>query len=125
MPRFSKRSLNKLSTCHEDIQKVLKEAIKYFDFSVLCGHRDKQTQDEAYYQGFSKLKFPYSKHNKKPSLAVDVAPYPIDWQDTLRFSFIAGVILTISNQMGVKLEWGGHWKRFKDYPHFQLKNIKK
>ena len=121
MAKFGKRSRSNLATCHADIQKVLNEAIKYFDFSVICGYRGKKAQNEAYKKGFSKLKFPLGKHNKKPSLAVDLAPYPIDWKDNLRFAFMAGVIMTIADQMGIELEWGGHWKSFKDYPHFQLK----
>ena len=124
MAKFGKRSLSNLETCHPSIQKVLSEAIKYFDFSVLCGYRNQEDQDKAYSDGFSKVKFPNGKHNTNPSLAVDIAPYPINWDDISRFHFMAGVILTVANQLNIELEWGGNWKSFKDYPHFQLKNKK-
>ena len=34
MPTFGTRSLLQLETCHEDIRRVLNEAIKHADFSV-------------------------------------------------------------------------------------------
>ena len=31
MPRFGKTSKRRLATCHEDLQEILNEVIKYFD----------------------------------------------------------------------------------------------
>ena len=58
MPKFSKRSLENLRTCHQDIQAVLNEAIKYVDFSVTCGHRGQYEQDKAFVEGKSKIRWP-------------------------------------------------------------------
>ena len=121
MPKFGKESQTNLAECHQDIQKVLNEAIKYFDFTVLCGYRGKEEQDKAFKDGFSSVKFPDGKHNQKPSFAADCVPYPIDWKDTARFYFMAGVITTIAKQMNIQLEWGGFWKKKPDCPHFELK----
>jgi peptidoglycan L-alanyl-D-glutamate endopeptidase CwlK len=128
MPKFGKTSKQRLAECHQDIQKVLLEAIKYTDFSVICGFRDKDAQDKAYAAGKSQVKWPNGKHNCYPSVAVDVAPYPIGWNDTSRFYYLAGVIMTIAKQMEVKLRWGGDWdgdgifkdERFPDLGHFEL-----
>ena len=72
MPRFGKTSKRRLATCHEDLQEILNEVIKYFDCSVLCGHRGEADQNKAYESGHSKVKWPNGRHNKKPSIAVDI-----------------------------------------------------
>jgi peptidoglycan L-alanyl-D-glutamate endopeptidase CwlK len=121
MPSFSSVSKERLKECDSRIQTVLNEAIKYYDFSVLCGHRGEEEQNEAYRKGHSKLKYPQSNHNKNPSKAVDVAPYPIDWKNHKRFYFLAGIILLIAKKKNISLRWGGHWKNFVDLPHFEIK----
>jgi peptidoglycan L-alanyl-D-glutamate endopeptidase CwlK len=120
MPSFSDSSKSKLSTCHPKLQALFNEVIKYRDCIILCGHRGQAEQIEAYQNGRSKVKWPNSKHNKKPSLAVDVAPYPIDWQDKERFIRFAGFVEGVASQMGIKIKWGGDFSTFFDGPHFQL-----
>ena len=128
MPRFSNRSKEALATCHPDLRRVMNEAIKYIDFSVLEGHRGQAAQDLAFRQGLSKLRWPNGRHNSKPSRAVDIAPYPIVWADTERFVLFAGFILGIASTLGIKLRWGGDWdtdwqvkdEKFRDYGHFEL-----
>ncbi len=51
--------------------------------------------------------------------AVDVAPYPIDWDDVERFQVVAAYILAAAMRLGVSLEWGGLWRQ-KDYGHFEI-----
>ncbi len=123
MPSFGKKSLDLLATCHPDLQAVLNESIKITDFTVLCGHRDEKEQNEAFAKGFSKVKYPNSKHNSTPSEAVDCAPYPISWdkKDEYRFHYMAGVILTVAKMLHKQIEWGGDWTKFKDLPHFEKK----
>jgi peptidoglycan L-alanyl-D-glutamate endopeptidase CwlK len=121
MPSFSKKSLHNLVTCHPDLERLFKEVIKHRDCSVLCGHRTEEKQQEAYDKGYSKVKFPNSRHNKLPSTAVDVVPYPIDWDDKEEFTYFAGFVLGVASQMGIEVEWGGRFKNFYDGPHFQLK----
>lgn len=128
MPRFSRASIEALRTCDMRLQLVLNAAIKHIDFAILEGHRGKAEQDEAYRTGKSKVRFPLGKHNKFPSLAVDIAPYPIDWADTERFVYFAGFIMGVASQLGVRLRYGGDWdgdtqmkdERFRDYGHFEL-----
>ena len=128
MPRFGKRSKSNLSTVHPKLQELFNEVIKHFDCSVICGHRGKEDQNKAYHDGFSKVKFPNGRHNAMPSKAVDVCPYPIDWNDAPRFRYFAGYVMGIASQMGIKIRWGGDWdrdtdlsdNRFNDLPHFEL-----
>jgi len=128
MPAFGERSRNNLVTCHEDLQKLFNEVIKHYDCSVICGHRGQEEQDKAFHNGFSKLKFPESKHNKMPSLAADVVPYPIDWDDTRRFYMFVGIVRGIAAGMNISIRCGADWdgdmevkdQNFHDLPHFEL-----
>ncbi len=128
MPTFGQRSRNNLETCHEDLQKLFNEVIKHFDCSVICGHRGQEEQDRAFHDGRSKLKFPESKHNKTPSLAADVVPYPIDWNDTRRFYMFVGTVRGIAAMMNIPVRCGADWdgdmeikdQNFHDLPHFEL-----
>ena len=128
MPAFSRRSKTRLESCHKDIQKVFGGLVKIHDFSVLCGHRSKRMQNDAFNKRRSQLRYPDSKHNALPSLAIDVAPYPIDWEDRGRFYFLAGAVLMRAAVLDIRLRWGGDWngnhrfddQGFDDLPHFEL-----
>ena len=104
------------------------EVIKDFDCTIICGYRTKEQQEEAYQSGNSQVHYPHGHHNKKPSYAVDAAPYPIDWNDRDRFHLFAGYVLGIASQMGTKIRWGGDWdsdkelkdNKFDDLVHFEL-----
>lgn len=120
MPKFSKTSLKKLETCHEDLQRLCHKVIKVYDFSVLCGHRTREEQNKAYYEGFTLVNWPDSKHNKYPSLAVDIAPYPIDWNDKQRFIDLSKIMINTANNLNIKIKWGGHFRKLVDMPHYEL-----
>ena len=129
MPKFGKRSRSRLSTCDSRLQNLFNEIIKYFDCSILEGHRGEKEQNEAYAKGNSKLRYPDGKHNKIPSIAVDVVPYPIDWKDRERMTYFAGFVMWIASQMDLKIRWGGDWNmntelkdnNFDDLPHFEIR----
>ena len=130
MAKFGNKSKKNLSTCHEDLQKVFNEVIKYVDCSVLEGHRDERTQDRLFEEGKTKVRYPMGRHNSSPSRAVDVVPYPIDWKDRERFHLFAGFVLGVARRMGITLRWGGDWNmnfevddnNFDDFPHFELRS---
>ena len=81
MYNYGKTSQSRLDSCHPLLKEIFEEAIKIMDISIMCGHRPELAQQQAFEAGLSKLQFPESKHNQEPSLAVDAAPYPIDWND--------------------------------------------
>ena len=130
MPSFGSKSRQQLQTCNSDLQKVFNEVIRYVDCSVLEGHRDERTQDRLFEEGKTKVQYPMGRHNSNPSRAVDVVPYPVDWNDRERFHLFAGFVLGIARSMGIKLRWGGDWNmnfevddnKFDDFPHFELRN---
>lgn len=119
MPEFSRSSEDRLASCHPDLQRVLRAAIKRIDFAVLCGHRGRAEQEIAFRDGFSNAPWPQSRHNSWPAEAVDIAPYPVDWRDVKRFKQLAMIVLEEAARQGVPLKWGGDFKAV-DMPHFEL-----
>ena len=120
-------SLSKTSKKHYDTldprwQLIIDEVLKVYDVSIIQGHRNKIGQDTAYANGFSKLKWPLSKHNTLPSKAVDIAPWNngIDWDDVNEFYFLAGIVMAIAERHFIKIRWGGRWVLLKDYVHFEI-----
>ena len=130
MPKFGKKSRERLATCDERLQRVFNEVINYVDCSVLEGHRSAERQDKLFEEGKTKVKYQNARHNANPSRAVDVVPYPIDWKDRERFHLFAGFVLGIAYSMDIALRWGGDWNQnfevddnqFDDFPHFELIN---
>jgi len=128
MPSFSTRSKKILSTCHPDLIAVCELVIPNYNFTVVEGFRSNARQDELFRQGKSKLQAGRSKHNFDPSLAVDIVPYPIDWENLERFYLLAGFMFQAASQLGVRLRWGMDWdgdwehtdQKFMDAPHFEL-----
>ena len=131
MPRFGKRSKERLRGVDSRIVNVLNEVVKYYDITVIEGLRSQERQDELMAQGKSKTKF--GKHVQ--GKAVDIAPYPIDWKARDDFHLLGGFVLGVASQMGINIRWGGDWSssslyegqrttkdnNFDDLVHFELK----
>ena len=120
MPSFSDASKENLSQCDTKLQLLFNTVIKYRDCTIIDGHRTKQEQNDAYNAGNSKVRWPGSKHNKLPSKAVDVMPYPIDWNDMDRLYAFANFVEGVAVGLDIKVEWGGRWYSFFDGPHWQI-----
>lgn len=134
MPNFSRKSLDKLNTCHPDLIRLMKEVVKDFDITVIYGRRTNEEQAKLFKEGKSKLGAGKSKHNKNPSLAVDVVPYfsskpHIDWSDKAvpDFSYMCGFIAKTALDLEIKIRLGCKWdepqirdSRFRDYAHIEL-----
>ena len=134
MPSLGTVSLSRLTTCHPDLQILFAVVVEKFDCAIICGHRDEADQTAAYESGNSQVEYPNSKHNSYPSMAVDVAPYPVDWDDIHRFYYFAGQVMAVAGalyQQGEiehEIRWGGDWdkdtevkdNKFNDLVHFEL-----
>lgn len=150
MYSFGKKSKAQLDTCHRDIQLILNELIKFYDFSVLEGIRTAERQKELFDAGKSKLDGVslLSKHQGKPdtnrnivSYAVDIMPYSKgenafsgDEKDDRRFYLMMGMVKAITKRLLEEgkithdvrfgLDWDGddtfRDQTFDDLPHFEL-----
>lgn len=109
--------MQRLSGVHPDLVAVVKRAIQITDqdFSVTEGIRNINRQKQLVAEGKSTTM--NSRH--LTGHAVDLVPYPVSW-DWEYFYPIAEAMETAAKELGVDLEWGGHWKSFPDGPHFQL-----
>mgnify|MGYP001385441952 CR=1 FL=1 len=140
MPRYGDRSLRVLETLHPDLQLIFKTVLATgFDHTLICGHRPQKEQDEAFALGRSKVRFPNSKHNSTPSMAVDAMPWfrtapNIDWSHSASIYHLAGVVRGVATglyqqgKISHLVRWGGDWdgdfdvreKQWDDSPHYEL-----
>ena len=125
MPKFGKRSKERLRGIDARLVSVLNELVKIMDVTIIEGLRSEQRQEKLLKEGSTKTKF--SKHIT--GKAVDLAPYPIDWKDRDRFHYMGGMIRGIAKQLNVPVRWGGDWdgdgetkdNRFDDLVHVEIR----
>lgn len=112
------RSRQRLSGVHPDLVAVVERAIQIteVDFTVLEGLRSRDRQKELFAKGASKTM--NSRH--LTGHAVDLAPWPIDWDDLSRFKLVADAMKQASEELDVPVIWGGDWRTFYDGPHYEL-----
>lgn len=109
MPKFGKRSKERLKGVHPDLVNVLNQVIKYYDITILEGVRSEERQIELYKEGRSKLDGVKKKSKHQLGRAVDISPWPIDFDDTKGFVYLAGLMIATAKQLNIKLRWGGDW----------------
>ena len=138
--RLSKQSLQRLEGVHPKLQSVVKLAITKTkqDFMVLEGVRTPERQRELYAQGRTKpgqvvtwtLTSNHFKNSKTGyGHAVDLVPYPVDWNDLKKFDEISRAMFEAAKELGVTLRWGADWdmdgkpreRGETDSPHFEIR----
>lgn len=134
MPKFGKKSLEQRELLCRDLKKLVDEVIKYYDFSIICTHRDRTEQEDAFKKGNSKAHFGQSAHNYNPSFAVDVYPYPVPRIEKKGVIVINDnspewdkMVCTFKNaarKMGLEITCGADYKSLVDKPHIEIKNWK-
>ena len=146
MPKFGRRSKEKLETADPILQNLFRVVIQFIDCSIIFGNRESAEQFELFKKGRSFIDNKWvitdkskvvtykdgfrekSKHNYLPSKAVDVVPYPIDWEDREKAYYFAGIVKGIAYMMGIKVRWGGDWdsdndlkdQTFNDLWHWEI-----
>ena len=146
--RFSQRSLTSLQGVHPNLVRVAHRAIQITsqDFVVTEGVRTKERMWEVYGKGrtvaecaakgvpakYAKpkeakvtwLSNPLSSNHRAMAdgygHAIDVVPYPVDWDDDKKFHAIAKAMKQAAAELGVRISWGGDWTKNRDLPHFEL-----
>lgn len=124
--KLGKRSIERLSTVNPTLQAVILKSFETmpFDITVLEGIRSKERQAELFKSGASKTM--NSKH--LTGNAIDIAPFPVDWNDKERFNEMAKHVYAAAKELDVKVRWGGDWnmdgdwkdEKFYDGPHIEL-----
>ena len=148
---LSKLSLSRLDGVDPQLVKVVKRAIEITqqDFLVVEGVRSKiqcyinygkgRTTVQCTVKGVPAL-YAQPKLARVTSLnnplsskhvtghAVDLAPYPVDWNDLAKFDQVAKAMFAAAKELGVSIRWGADWdsdgkyreKGEYDSPHFEL-----
>lgn len=152
--RLSNQSRGRLAGVHPDLQRVVMRAIEISDqdFMVLEGVRTPERQRELYGQGRTAQQLKVAGVDPKlakPGLnkvtwtlksnhfvqaatgkghAVDLVPFPVDWNDLKKFDAMADAMKRAAKEVGVTIRWGADWdadgkpreKGESDSPHFEL-----
>ena len=116
--KLGKRSLENLSGVSGDMVAVVSKAIEItgVDFTVIEGLRTLERQKKLLADGNSTTL--NSRHIT--GHAVDMVPYPVDWEDLERFELMAKAMKQAAADLDIPIIWGGDWKSFYDAPHFEL-----
>jgi peptidoglycan L-alanyl-D-glutamate endopeptidase CwlK len=128
MFNLGKNSLNNLIGVDERLIDIAEVAIKLsnIDFGIPStgGLRTEEVQAKLFADGVSKADGVNSKSYHQSGKALDVYAYvdgKASW-DKLHLSLIAAAMLQASAQLGYELKWGGLWKSWQDYPHFEIRD---
>jgi hypothetical protein len=114
---------SRLAGVHADLVRLVTDIGKARDVQVVVGARSFLDEQTAIKTGHSKLKNPADSlhvilHSLRPvALAVDLAPWPVDWLDIPRFKDFAAFLLERAGVLEIGIRWGGSWG---DYDHFEL-----
>ena len=113
-------SRQRLEGVHPDLVQVVERAIQItpVDFTVLEGLRTIQRQQELLASGATTT----LKSRHLTGHAVDLGALvggKVRWDWPLYYK-IADAMKAASAELGIPVEWGGDWKKFKDGPHWQL-----
>ena len=125
---LGKTSLKRAELVHPRMIAISEKALSYgiIDFTVLKdgGGRTPELQQVLFDKGVSKTL--NSKHLIKPDgfgRAIDHAPLPINWNNIEAFILMATLMFRAASELGEQIEWGGHYRSWKDYPHFNLVGV--
>lgn len=131
--KLGKTSLARLKGVDETLVNVVKRAIEIseVDFTVLEGVRTLERQRELYAQGRTapgKIVTWTMKSRHIEGKAVDLVPYPLDWNDLEKFNKIKDAMFQAARELDVNLRWGADWdgdgnyreKGEYDSPHFEI-----
>ena len=131
--KLGETSLARLQGVDETLVNVVKRAIEIseVDFTVMEGVRTLERQRELYAQGRTapgKIVTWTMKSRHIEGKAVDLVPYPLDWNDLEKFNKIKDAMFQAAKELDVNLRWGADWdgdgnyreKGEYDSPHFEI-----
>ena len=148
---LSKLSLGRLNGVDANLVKVVQRAIEITpqDFMVVEGVRTKEQCYINYGKGrtvaqctakgvpaqyaqpkLAKVTWLNNPLSSKhvTGKAVDLVPYPVDWNDLTKFDQVAKAMFAAADELGVSIRWGADWDNDGNYrekgeydsPHFEF-----
>jgi len=126
--KLGKNSINNLAGVDGRLIAIADLAIELtnIDFGIPSTGGLRTTEDQAklYEAGVSQADGVNNKSYHQSGKALDVYAYvegKASW-DKLHLALVATAMLQASAQLGYELKWGGLWKSWQDYPHFELRD---
>jgi peptidoglycan L-alanyl-D-glutamate endopeptidase CwlK len=123
--KWSARSLAHIREVHPKLQKVAMRAIELaeIDMMITDGKRTLAEQRAFVAKGVSKTM--KSKHLLGRALDfVPIVAGKVTWNPA-PFKQLAPAWKQAAKEVGVKITWGGDWRRFVDMPHIELDDSEK
>ena len=129
--RWGNRSLSHRDRLAGGLTALFDRALEMspFDLSITDSHRTLE-EHEALPDGATQVSWEDSKHSTFPSMAGHLDPYPINYDDWLRYYVLAGVVMAAARDLSMldRVRWGGDWDRdlnlaeesFRDLAHWEL-----
>lgn len=124
--KFGKNSIKNMTGVNPKLIDIAELALDLspIDFGIPSdgGLRTAQEQLALFKRGKSQLNGYDKLSNHQSGSALDVFAYvdgKASW-DEAHLTTIAAAMLEAAIRLDVPLGWGGHWKSFKDMPHFEV-----
>lgn len=129
MSSLDAASAARLRAAHPLLQRLFGAVAARTPIIILASQRGRAAQEEAFRKGNSKAHFGDSAHNWSPSVALDVAPKPLDWNDRKAFIALSVIVFEEARRLEIPIRWGGDWngngvltdEKLSDLPHYELK----
>ncbi|MBR8701172.1 hypothetical protein IX317_000071 [Fusobacterium sp. DD29] len=138
MAEFNKKSKSNLIGLHPQLVAFAEEllSVSPYYFIITAGVRTAEEQNKLYQQGRTipgkkvtncdgyKYKSNHQVKNDGLGYAFDIAIVlgnKLNWDPAKYIELVKSARGLLAK---FNIEWGGDWKNFKDYPHFQLKEGK-
>ena len=100
------------------------------DVTIIEGVRSTKKQQKYFKSNASKIDGIKKKSQHQLGKAVDLMPYPIDWNDRERIHYMGGMLRGIASQHpDINARWGGDWdsdgeikdNSFDDLVHIEIR----
>ncbi len=128
---WGRRSLEMRDSLMPELKALADDVLQAvpFDIALTDGHRGQEAQEAAFASGASKVRWPDSKHNRLPSYAMHLDPYPINYAQPCVYYVLAGIVLSTAKLHHLPIRWGGRWngdyldlagEKFKDLAHWEM-----
>lgn len=123
MAAFGNTSRQRMEGVHPKLVRLFERVVRDFDCTVLKdgGLRTLERQSELVAEGVSKT----MNSNHLTGNALDIVPYPVDWDDKERQYKFASFVFDTAMRMGIRVRWGGWFRApgneiFYDSPHWEI-----
>lgn len=125
--KFSQKSLDKLAGIDVRLQKLANEVLKIspIDFSITCGLRTKEEQEQLVKEGKSKTI--YSKHLL--GKAIDILPCKEKYNKPADIFILVGLFIAKAKELNINIRVGALWdynstkdNNFIDAYHIQVED---